>query len=174
MLPDISDALSRKARGNEILFTRDSPCLAPLRVSLEASDRRTVVLWGLANAERVSGVLGRRYPSDERPIEAVRACTRWSMGDSMMPEAKRAILDVHAMARDVPTRADAALCHAIGQGCSVVHTPGHALGLPIYELTATVLEGGGVEEVEGLIGTYTESLEESSHHPDGRRWAHFL
>lgn len=175
MEPDISDALSRLARGNSILFMRDSPCLAGIRSSLEASDRRTVVLWGLRNAERIASVVGGRHPDDPRPREAVRLCTMWSMGDVKMPEAKRAILGVHAMAREAGSPEDSALCHAVGQGCSVVHTPGHALGLPIYELTAAVLEGGDVRDrVSGLIGIYEATLEVSSIHPEGRRWARFL
>lgn len=37
---------------------------------------------------------------------------------------------------------DAARCHAVGQACSVVHTAGHALGFPLYDLTAVVLQCG--------------------------------
>ncbi len=31
-----------------------------------------------------------------------------------------------------------ALCHAVGQACSTVHVETHAIGLPMYELTALV------------------------------------
>ena len=139
---DLSDAESRYERGNAILFTRDSPCLSALRRTLESSDRRTVALWGLERARRTAEELRRRHPDDPRPMLAVEACTRWCRGETRMPEAKRAILDVHAMARDMESPADSALCHAVGQGCSCVHTPKHAMGLPVYELTAVFLEGG--------------------------------
>lgn len=59
-----------------------------------------------------------------------------------MPVAKRAILDCHAFAKEITSLEDIALCHAVGQGCSVVHTEGHAIGLPIYELTAMVRKYG--------------------------------
>ena len=55
-----------------------------------------------------------------------------------MPSARPAILAVHAMAKQLQDPGDAALCHGVGQGCSTVHTPRHAMGLPIYELTALV------------------------------------
>ena len=139
---DLSDAESRHERGNAILFTRDSPCLSALRRTLESSDRRTVAIWGLERARRTAEELRRRHPDDPRPILAVEASTRWCRGEINMPEAKRAILDVHAMAREMDSPADSALCHAVGQGCSCVHTPKHALGLPVYELTAAFLEGG--------------------------------
>ena len=59
-----------------------------------------------------------------------------------MPIAKRAILNCHAMAKELESPANIARCHAVGQACSVVHTVGHALGYPMYELTAIVLELG--------------------------------
>ena len=46
------------------------------------------------------------------------------------------------MAKELTDLADIARCHAVGQACSVVHTAGHALGYPMYELTAIVLEQG--------------------------------
>ena len=161
---DLSDAVSRHERGNAILFTRDSPCLSALRSLLESSDRRTVALWGLERAERTAEELARRHPE-------------WCRGEIKMPEAKRAILDVHAMARDMRSPADAALCHAVGQGCSCVHTPKHALGLPVYELTAVFLEGG-----EGRTGavawratSYLVDLKRiRDAEKDGMQWAPFL
>lgn len=174
---DLSDAVSRHERGNAILFTRDSPCLSALRSLLESSDRRTVALWGLERAERTVEELARRHPEDPRPSVAVETCSRWCRGEIKMPEAKRAILDVHAMARDMRSPADAALCHAVGQGCSCVHTPKHALGLPVYELTAVFLEGG-----EGRTGavawratSYLVDLKRiRDAEKDGMQWAPFL
>ena len=59
-----------------------------------------------------------------------------------MPIAKREILNCHAMAKELTAPADIARCHAVGQACSVVHTAGHSLGYPMYELTSIVLELG--------------------------------
>ena len=59
-----------------------------------------------------------------------------------MPIARRAILSCHAAAREQTDPVRASLFHAIGQACSVVHTPGHALGYPLYELSATVYSLG--------------------------------
>lgn len=98
------------------------------------------------------------------------------MGDVLMPVAKRAILDVHAMARDMDDPADAALCHAVGQGCSCVHTPKHALGLPVYELTAAFLKGGrDLSSIERIVDTYLDALDQAvSEAQKPRRWAGFL
>ena len=174
---DLSDAVSRHERGNAILFTRDSPCLSALRSLLESSDRRTVALWGLERAERTAEELARRHPEDPRPSVAVETCSRWCRGEIKMPEAKRAILDVHAMARNMRSPADAALCHAVGQGCSCVHTLGHAMGLPVYELTAILLEGGDGWEAraEDAIDGYLKVLDGCDIRvSEPREWAGFL
>ena len=30
------------------------------------------------------------------------------------------------------------MCHAIGQACATVHTAGHAIGYPLYDLSAII------------------------------------
>lgn len=129
---DITDALQRRSQGNSILFRKDDANLAELSELLSDADRLSVALWGLQQASRVSDILLERHPDDPRPGTCVDLCTRWARGEIRMPVAKRAILDVHTMAKDMDDPVDAALCHAVGQGCSCVHTPGHGLGLPVY------------------------------------------
>ena len=152
---DLSDAESRRRRGCAILFTPDSPCLGELRPMLEGADRVTVALWGLEQADRVAHILLDSHPEHDELAEVVRLCRLWLHGEVKMPVAKRAILDVHAMARLMDDPVDVALCHAVGQGCSCVHTSKHALGLPVYELTAVFLRSGNLEE---LVSTYIDSL----------------
>ena len=174
---DFDDALARLERGNAILFRKDSPCLAQLAGRLSSADRRTVVLWGLECAGRVADGLGVMFPEDGRPAEAVRTCTLWSEGAVRMPEARRSILAVHGMARDVGDPVAAALCHAVGQGCSCVHTPGHAMGLPVYELTAILLEGGDGwrARAEDAIDGYLKALDGCEIRlSEPREWARFL
>ena len=84
-----------------------------------------------------------------------------------MPIAKRAILDCHAMAKELTNPADIARCHAVGQACSVVHTAGHALGYPMYELTAIVLELGlddCREPIEHRVRYYEQRLHDWAEH----------
>ena len=80
------------------------------------------------------------------------------------------------MARDMDDPADAALCHAVGQRCSCVHTPKHALGLPVYELTAAFLKGGrDPSSIERIVDTYLDALDQAvSEAQKPRRWAGFL
>ena len=90
---------------------------------------------------------------------------------------KRQILACHAAAKQVTGREDAALCHAVGQACSVVHTAGHALGFPIYELTAIVYRHG-LERCAGAVEArrqeYITRLFYWSERCDAGEWAKFL
>ena len=126
-----------RKRGRKLLLDRDSPCILPLAEELEQAPRRALTLWALEGAERIAGAEGRLF-------SCVAAARAWAEGAILMPAARRAILAVHAAAREEDARREA-LFHAVGQACSTVHTPRHALGLPLYELTALARRGGAYE-----------------------------
>ncbi len=137
----LGEVTAKARRKNQILFSRDSLLLENLSRLIAQTNRRALVLWALELAEETAVLLEAKYP-DHRPREAVAAARAWAAGEIKMPIAKGAILDCHAMAKELTDPADIARCHAVGQACSVVHTAGHALGYPMYELTAIVLEHG--------------------------------
>ena len=146
---------------NQILFSKDSLLLDELCQLIEQSNRRVLVLWALELAEETAQKLEEKYPEDHRPREAIGASRAWTAGEIKMPIAKRAILNCHAMAKELTDSADIARCHAVGQACSVVHTVGHALGYPMYELTAIILEQGlddCRESVEQRVMYYEQRL----------------
>lgn len=151
-----------KAKGqNQILFSKASLLLADLYQLIKNANRRALILWALELAEETVQQLEVKYPEDIRPREAVEAARAWAAGEVKMPIAKRAILNCHAMAKELSSPADIARCHAIGQACSVVHTEGHALGYPMYELTAIVWESGldhCRDAVESRVQHYTNRL----------------
>lgn len=83
-----------------------------------------------------------KYPDERRPRTCLELCEAWARGKIKMPTAKQGILDSHAVAKEIDDSEYAALCHAIGHAGATVHVETHALGLPIYELTAIVLKYG--------------------------------
>ena len=127
---------------NQILFSKDSLLLEELCQLVAQADRRALILWALEQAEETERVLAEKYLEDHRSWEAIAASRAWAAGEIKMPIAKQAILSCHAMAKELTNPANIARCHAVGQACSVVHTAGHALGYPMYALTAIVLEQG--------------------------------
>ena len=158
----LAEVQAKAKRRNQILFAAESPLLADLHRLIAGANRRALILWALELAEETVRELESRYPDDHRPREAVAAARAWAAGEIKMPLAKRAILDCHAMAKELVEPADIARCHAVGQACSTVHTEVHALGYPIYELTALARELG-VEDcqevVEARVRAYEQRLE---------------
>ena len=157
----LAEVCAKAKRHNQILFSRDSLLLAELSRLIEQTNRRALVLWALELAEETARELAEKYPEDHRPRKAVAASGAWASGEIKMPIAKQAILNCHAMAKELTDSADIARCHAVGQACSVVHTAGHALGYPMYDLTAIVLEHGlddCRESVEQRVMYYEQRL----------------
>lgn len=132
----LDEAAEKHKRKNQLFFSKDSALLRDLAQLLREQSHRTVVLWALELAEESAAAFGAKYPGERRPQEAVEAARAWAAGTIRMRLAQRKILDCHGVAKELSCQEDIALCHAVGQACSVVHTAGHALGYPIYDLTA--------------------------------------
>ncbi len=140
---DLFADVRRKYKNRQkLFFSRDSTCLRGLQSDMQASSHMALVLWAFCCAQEAVKKLETRYPDDPRPGEALSLSLQWAQGTIKMPQARRAILSLHAMAKEMESKADAALCHALGHACATVHTKKHAIGLPIYELTALTLERG--------------------------------
>jgi len=157
----LDEVKAKLKRRNQILFGKDSLLLQELSLLISNSSRRALTLWALSLTEQTVRDFERTHPDESIPRNALIAAKAWAAGEIKMPVAKRAILDCHALAKEMTTPADSARCHAIAQGCSVVHTTGHALGLPIYELTAVVRELGVdhcKEAIEHRNKTYIDTL----------------
>ena len=175
----LAEVKAKAKRRNQILSDVNNPLLAELRELVAGANRRGLILWALELAEETVRELESRYPGDHRPQAAVEAARAWAAGEIKMPLAKRAILDCHAMARELTDPADIARCHAVGQACIVVHTAGHAMGYPIYELTALVRELGREncwQTVEARVRDYEQQLRlwTEREQTDCRDWADFL
>lgn len=157
----IDDVKGRIKRKNLILFSHESPVLQELSMLLENQNRRTVALWAFDLCGDCVRELSEKYPDDSRPSKALEDARKWAAGEIKMPVAKKAILNCHSMAKEINLPEDKALCHAVGQACSTVHTKRHAMGLPIYELTAIVKKNGidnCREPVEKRCAQYIDKL----------------
>ena len=169
----------RANAGRKVLFYPSDECFADLIVCIENQSHKTLVMLAFELAERSVQDLIKNYPYDNRPTNALNLSKLWASGEVKMPVAKKAILDCHAMAKEITDISDIALCHAIGQACSVVHTRTHAPGYPIYELTAIVRRIGMNEfreAVEQRINFYIDRLlfwQKQSEKTD-LKWADFI
>ncbi len=138
----IDEVAMRLKRKNQVLFAKDSAYLQDLRTLFCGQDHKVMVLWALDLAAGSIAQLEKAYPEERRPREALMAARDWAAGKVKMRSAQRKILDCHAFAKEIGRKEDIAVCHAVGQACAVVHTAGHAIGYPIYDLTAIIYRLG--------------------------------
>lgn len=171
--------VNRIKKGRKILFHPNDECFTDLYELMQTQSHKTLILWALELAEESVKELNKKYINDNRPANALNLSRQWAAGEVKMPVAKKAILECHAMAKELTDIADIALCHAIGQACSVVHTQRHAMGYPVYELTAIVRKNKiqiWEEVVRQRIGYYIERLlfwQKEAHRESGT-WAKFI
>lgn len=176
---ELSDVKEKLKRKNQILFSRESACLQGLLCEIRKCNHRTIALWALECAEEIAAKFKQIYPQEQRLMQAVVLCRAWASGDIKMAEAKRGILQAHAVAKVLENPADIALCHAVGQGCASVHVETHAIGLPMYELTAIVRQLGFdncTMAIEEKINQYIRHLKECDEKTQTQnyKWASFL
>lgn len=174
-----TEPAARLKRKNQVLFAKDSPFLFELATLLQGADHRAAVLWALELAEQSVSALEKAYPEETRPRQALLAARDWSVGYLKMPLAQRMILDCHGFAKELTNKEHIALCHAVGQACAVVHTAGHALGYPMYELSAMIYRMGIPDcwdALEHRRKTYIDRLQFwNTHWQEAKQpWASFL
>jgi hypothetical protein len=174
-----SSIQAKMKRKNHILFSRDSECLQELITLISMQKHRTLVMWAFDCAQEPLKDFESKYPDEVRPRRALERCEAWSSGTIKMPEAKRAILDAHAVAKEINDEECIALVHAIGHAGATVHVETHALGLVFYELTAIVRRVGVAQcnqAVQDRINTYIQRLLYWQENIDAREgnWAAFL
>ena len=175
-MDEVSARLKKK---NQILFSKDSAYLLDLNLLLQNQSHRVIALWAFDFAEESIAQLEKKYPGESRPRETLLAAQDWAAGRIKMRLAQRKILDCHAVAKEIACKEDIARCHAVGQACAVVHTAGHAIGYPVYDLTSLVYQLGlenCADAVESRKRQYIERLfywdEHIHEHHDP--WADFM
>ena len=169
----------RLKKGSQVLFAKDTEYLQDLTMLFREQSHKTMVLWALDLAAESVAKLEEKYPDENRPKGALEAARAWAAGKIKMRPAQRKILDCHAFAKEIDSKEDIALCHAIGQACAVVHTAGHAIGYPMYDLSAIVYRLGiesCVEAVEQRKQEYIKKIFYWNEHIGDYEgeWAYFM
>lgn len=155
---EVSVKLKKK---NQTLFSRNAEYLQELKTLMETQSHRVMTLWAFDLASESIAKPEEKYPEGKRPREALEAARDWASGIIKMRIAQRKILDCHVFAKEIENKEDIAICHSIGQACAIVPTAGHAVGYPMYDLTAIVYQNGIVnckDAVEQRKQEYIEKI----------------
>lgn len=111
--------------------------LSPLTRSEQ--DRRELIVWAVACAERLLPLFETVCPDDHRPRDGLEGAMAFARGELRIGLARGLAAACHAAARAAPTPAAVAAARACGHATAVAHMASHARGLPYYGLKAVAL-----------------------------------
>lgn len=132
-------------KARKMLSDWDAPYIQSLVKLIETQSKTTLVNWAVDYAERVLLPLwDKGYSQDLRPKNAIDAARQWLSGAIKLPQAKPAILECHAAAREADSNSAAqAAARAIGQSVSAIHSARHCIGLALYGALAVAYDSQG-------------------------------
>lgn len=112
----------------------DLPDDADLRLSEE--DRRQLVEWTIACAQRLLPLYVAQRPGDSRPEEALHAAAAFVRGELDIDDVREKAFACHAAAREVEDPAASAAARVCGQAAGVAHMAGHSRQVPRHTARA--------------------------------------
>lgn len=131
----------------------EAPYIQSLIKLIETQSKATLAHWAVDYSERVILPLWSKHcPEDSRPQNALEAAREWISGTIKLPQAKSAILECHAAARETERNPVAqAAARTIGQCASTIHSARHCIGLALYGALAVAYDRLGTDAPWGQI-----------------------
>ena len=105
-------------------------------LTLSVSDRRELVEWTIACAERMLPLFLAERPDDTRPQEALDAARAFLRGELSIETVREKAFACHAAAREAQDPSALAAARVCGQAAAVAHMAGHARQVPRYTAKA--------------------------------------
>ncbi|MDT0158153.1 hypothetical protein Q9R19_11005 [Microbacterium sp. ARD32] len=105
-------------------------------LTLSVQDRRELVEWTIACAERMLPLFLQERPDDARPREALDAARAFLRGELSIDEVREKAFACHAAAREADDPSALAAARVCGQAAAVAHMAGHARQVPRYTAKA--------------------------------------
>lgn len=141
------------SKARKMLSDWKAPYIQSLMKLIETQSKATLAHWAVDYSERVILPLySKYYPIDLRPQNALNAAREWLSGAIKLPQAKSAILECHAAAREADgTPVAQAAARTIGQCASTIHSAQHCIGLAFYGALAVAYDRLGTDAPWGQI-----------------------
>ena len=105
-------------------------------LTLSVSDRRELVEWTIACAERMLPLFLAERSDDTRPQEALDAARAFLRGELSIEAVREKAFACHAAAREAEDPSALAAARVCGQAAAVAHMAGHARQVPRYTAKA--------------------------------------
>lgn len=95
---------------------------------------RQLILWSCVCVEHVFPLLAGKV--NERMLNALAVARSWAKGNVTVGEARKASVDMLALARELTVPSEVAIVRAAGHAVATAHMAGHSLGGALYALKA--------------------------------------
>lgn len=105
-------------------------------LTLSEDDRRQLVEWTVACAERLLPLYVAVHPDDPRPRDALEAAQAFLRGELGIEEVRERAFACHAAARETQNPAASAAARVCGQAVAVAHMAGHSRQVPRHTAKA--------------------------------------
>lgn len=105
-------------------------------LTLPEADRRELVEWTVACAERLLPLFLAERPEDLRPRAALNAAQAFMRGELGIAQVREMAFACHAAARSASDPSAIAAARVCGQAAAVAHMAGHARQVPRYTAKA--------------------------------------
>lgn len=154
-------------KARKMLSDLNAPYIQSLMKLIVTQSKETLAVWVLDYSEtNLLPLWSKDYPDDLRPQNAINAAREWLSGNIKLPQAKSAILECHASAREADLNPVAqAAARAIGQCASTIHSAQHCIGLAFYGALALSYDKLGVKapwaQIEKCAGEECQRMEDA-------------
>jgi hypothetical protein len=138
---------------------------------LKREQHRQLIRWACACSENVLPLFAGK--PDERLVNALSVADEWAEGRATVGEARKASLDVIAVANENSDPVSVAVARSVGHAVATAHMADHALGAALYALRAVTTAGKSTDierkwqneqlppEIIGLVATAMSMKEKS-------------
>lgn len=135
------------SKTRKMLSDWKAPYIQSLMRLIETQSKVTLAIWAVDYSGReILPIWSKHYPDDLRPQNALHAARQWMSGTIKLPQAKSAILECHAAARETDGNPAAqAAARTIGQCASTIHSARHCIGLAFYGAIAVAYDRLGTD-----------------------------
>lgn len=140
-------------KARKMLSDWNAPYIQSLMKLIETQSKATLAHWAVDYSEQIILPLWvKYYPNDLRPQNALNAARKWLLSTIKLPQAKSAILECHAAAREADEYPVAqAAARTVGQCASAIHSARHCIGLAFYGAIAVAYDQLGSDAPWGQI-----------------------
>ncbi|UXW85469.1 hypothetical protein NFX31_14860 [Microbacterium azadirachtae] len=121
---------------NVVPLFADGALPDPEDLRLSEDDRRELVGWTIACAERLLPLFQAERPDDDRPREALAAAEAFLRGELDIDAVREKAFACHEAAREAQDPSAVAAARVCGQAVAVAHLAGHSRQVPRHTARA--------------------------------------